>query len=80
VLEIQRALIERSYLKDATGVYDKATVEAMKAFQAKENIPVTGYPTAHALQRLKLSPSPTSISSATPQAGVPPDANQSKEQ
>lgn len=59
VLEIQRALIERGFLKKATGVYDRATVEAMKAFQAAEGLEVTGYPTAHALHRLGLSLGPT---------------------
>lgn len=58
VLEIQRALIERGFLAEETGVYDQATIEAMKAFQQAENLPVTGRPTAHVLSRLGLSPRP----------------------
>lgn len=58
VLEIQRALIERGFLAEETGVYDQATIEAMKAFQQAENLPVTGRPTAHVLIRLGLSPRP----------------------
>jgi peptidoglycan hydrolase-like protein with peptidoglycan-binding domain len=63
VLQIQRILMKRGFLKEATGVYDHATVEAMKAFQAAENIAVSGYPTAHALHRLGLSPGPTTTTS-----------------
>ena len=56
VLEIQQALIGKGYLTEpASGQYDPATVGAMKAFQAKENIDVTGYPTAHALKLLGLN-------------------------
>lgn len=68
VLEIQRALIKRGFLKEATGVYDSATVEAMKAFQAAENVAVSGYPTAHALHRLGLSPGPTTTTSKEAEA------------
>ena len=65
VLEIQRALVERGFLKEASGIYDDATVQAMKAFQTAEDITVTGYPTAHALHRLGLSPGRRSTTSAT---------------
>lgn len=78
VLEIQRALIERGFLKTATGVYDAATVEAMKAFQAAENIAVSGYPTAHALHRLGLSLGPTTTTSREERPGEadkPQEAN-----
>jgi hypothetical protein len=55
VLQIQQALANRGfYSGEMTGVYDAATVEAMRQFQAKEKIHVTGYPTAHALKRLGL--------------------------
>jgi hypothetical protein len=37
-----------------TGEYDDATIEAMRRFQTQQKIPVTGYPTAHALKRLGL--------------------------
>jgi hypothetical protein len=56
VIEIQRALRERSlYDGELSGAYDEATVEAMRQFQAGQKIPVTGYPTAHALKRLGLA-------------------------
>jgi hypothetical protein len=55
-LQIQQALKQRGfYTGELTGVYDQATVEAMRSFQAQENIPATGYPTAHALKRLGLA-------------------------
>jgi peptidoglycan hydrolase-like protein with peptidoglycan-binding domain len=75
VLEIQRALVERKFLAEATGVYDNATVEAMKAFQAAEKLPVTGYPTARVLQRLGLSLAPPKPS-ATSENEVAPNSNQ----
>jgi hypothetical protein len=56
VLEIQQALASRGfYRSEMSGVYDDLTVDAMRQFQAKERIPVTGYPTAHALKRLGLA-------------------------
>jgi hypothetical protein len=55
-LQIQQALKQRGfYTGEMTGVYDDATVEAMRRFQTQEKIPVTGYPTAHALKRLGLA-------------------------
>lgn len=56
VVEIQRALAARGmYEGEPTGVYDEATYTAMRDFQMRERIDVTGYPTAHALKRLGLS-------------------------
>lgn len=55
-LQIQQALKQRGfYTGELTGVYDQATFEAMRRFQTTENIPATGYPTAHALKRLGLA-------------------------
>ena len=55
-LQIQRALKQRGfYTGELTGIYDQATIEAMRRFQTQENIPATGYPTAHALKRLGLA-------------------------
>jgi hypothetical protein len=55
VLQIQQALANRGfYAGEMTGVYDSATVDAMRRFQANTGISVTGYPTAHALKRLEL--------------------------
>jgi len=55
-LQIQQALKQRGfYTGELTGVYDEATVEAMRSFQTQEKIPATGYPTAHALKRLGLA-------------------------
>jgi peptidoglycan hydrolase-like protein with peptidoglycan-binding domain len=59
VVEIQQALIKRNYLQaPPTGVYDAATVSAMKAFQTAHKLEPTGYPTAQALDRLGLPPGP----------------------
>jgi len=55
-LQIQQALKQRGfYTGELTGIYDEATVEAMRRFQTQEKIPATGYPTAHALKRLGLA-------------------------
>jgi hypothetical protein len=55
-LQIQQALKKRGfYTGELTGVYDEATVEAMRRFQTQEKILATGYPTAHALKRLGLT-------------------------
>ena len=56
VVEIQRALQERGlYDGELSGSYDETTVESMRQFQNSQKIPVTGYPTAHALKRLGLA-------------------------
>ena len=56
VIQIQKALKDRGFFSsEPTGIYDDETIDGMKAFQAKERIDVTGYPTAHALKRLGLS-------------------------
>jgi hypothetical protein len=56
VNEIQEALASRGFYQgQPTGSYDESTVDAMRRFQLKENISVTGYPTAHALRRLGLA-------------------------
>jgi putative peptidoglycan binding protein len=55
-LQIQQALKQRGfYTGEMTGVYDQATIQAMRSFQTQEKIPATGYPTAHALKRLGLA-------------------------
>jgi Putative peptidoglycan binding domain len=56
VKEIQRALTDRGFYKDElSGTYNESTIDAMRRFQVNEKIPVTGYPTAHALKRLGLA-------------------------
>jgi Putative peptidoglycan binding domain len=56
VIEIQQALASKGFYQgEMSGVYDDSTVDAMRQFQLKENILVTGYPTAHALRRLGLA-------------------------
>jgi hypothetical protein len=56
VLQIQQALNQHGfYFGEMTGVYDDATVDAMRRFQTSEKIPATGFPTAHALKRLGLA-------------------------
>jgi Putative peptidoglycan binding domain len=56
VKAIQRALTNRGFYKEElSGTYDESTIDAMRRFQVNEKIPVTGYPTAHALKRLGLA-------------------------
>jgi len=56
VKAIQRALTEKGFYNDeVSGTYDDSTIDAMRRFQVNEKIPVTGYPTAHALKRLGLT-------------------------
>ena len=56
VIEIQEALAKKGFYQGVpTGVYDETTMEAMRQFQASNQIDVTGYPTAHALKRLGLT-------------------------
>ncbi len=56
VIEIQQALTSQGFFQgEMTGIYDEATVDAMRRFQSSEKISVTGYPTAHALKRLGLT-------------------------
>ena len=55
VLQIQQALVSRGFLSgEASGIYDEATIEAMRQFQVSQKIDSTAYPTAHALTRLGL--------------------------
>ncbi len=55
ISEIQQALIKRGFLEtEPSGNYDDATIDAMSRFQKSQKIRVTGYPTAHALNRLGL--------------------------
>lgn len=54
-IEIQQALASRGFYRgEMSGIYDEATIDAMRRFQTNEKISVTGYPTAHALKRLGL--------------------------
>ena len=56
VIEIQQALRRKGFFtREPSGIYDEATIDAMTRFQTSEKIPVTGYPTAHALNRLGLA-------------------------
>lgn len=55
VIQIQHALAKRGlYSGETTGIYDEATIDAMRRFQIGSKIAVTGYPTAHSLKRLGL--------------------------
>jgi len=56
VIQIQQALASRGYYSaEMTGLYDEATVDGMRRFQAASKIAATGYPTAQALKRLGLT-------------------------
>ena len=51
--EIQGALIKSGYMNGpASGVYDEATIEAMKKFQAANGMSQTGLPSAALLKKL----------------------------
>jgi len=53
VTEIQNALIKGGYMDGpASGLYDDATIEAMKEFQAKNGMSQTGLPSAPLLKKL----------------------------
>jgi peptidoglycan hydrolase-like protein with peptidoglycan-binding domain len=55
VIQIQQALARQGYFSgEMSGVYDDATVDAMRRFQLDHRIGATGYPTAQALKRLGL--------------------------
>ena len=56
VIEIQTALMNAGYLEgQPTGQYDGATVGAMKEFQAANNLPASGTPSALSLKKLGVS-------------------------
>lgn len=53
VTEIQTALIKAGYMDGpASGLYDDATIDAMKDFQARNGMPQTGLPSAPLLKKL----------------------------
>lgn len=53
VTELQNALIKAGYMDGpASGLYDDATIEAMKEFQAKNGMSQTGLPSAPLLKKL----------------------------
>lgn len=53
VTEIQNALIKAGYMDGpASGLYDDATIDAMKQFQAKNGLSQTGLPSAPLLKKL----------------------------
>ena len=53
VSEIQTALIKAGYLDGpASGLYDEATIDAMKQFQSKNGMSQTGLPSATLLKKL----------------------------
>ena len=53
VTEIQTALIKAGYMDGpASGLYDDATIEAMKEFQARNGMSQTGLPSAPLLKKL----------------------------
>lgn len=53
VTEIQNALIKAGYMDGpASGLYDDATIDAMKEFQARNGLSQTGLPSARLLKRL----------------------------
>jgi murein L,D-transpeptidase YcbB/YkuD len=56
VSEIQNALIKSGHMTaPASGEYDQSTVEAMKAFQARNGLRQTGLPSATTLKKLSVA-------------------------
>lgn len=75
VRQIQRALIQAGYLTgQPTGVWDQATTDAMRRYQAANGFDVTGLPEAKPLMKLGLGPHPLppGVPAATP-ADVDPN-------
>jgi hypothetical protein len=57
--EIQGALIKAGYMEGpASGLYDEATIEAMKKFQAAHGLSQTGLPSAPLLKKLGVPKRP----------------------
>jgi peptidoglycan hydrolase-like protein with peptidoglycan-binding domain len=55
VIQIQQALLTRGFFTgEPNGVYDDATVDAMRQFQINQKINATGFPTAQSLKLLGL--------------------------
>jgi peptidoglycan hydrolase-like protein with peptidoglycan-binding domain len=53
VTEIQNALIKAGFMDGpATGMYDDATIDAMKDYQARNGLSQTGLPSAPLLKKL----------------------------
>lgn len=74
IMEIQTALArENAYEGDPTGVWDSATVAAMKRFQTAQSLTPTGKIDALTLQRLGLGSDVAGKGAPTPQA-LPPAA------
>jgi peptidoglycan hydrolase-like protein with peptidoglycan-binding domain len=56
ITEIQTALIKTGFLDGpASGLYDDATIDAIKQYQAQNGMPQTGLPSARFLKRLGVS-------------------------
>lgn len=70
--EIQQALITRGYLQTTpSGTWDAATVEALKRFQAEQNLPPTGKITSLSLIALGLGPRRNPLTASTQAPPVP---------
>jgi len=76
--EIQSALVERGYLKkDASGVWDTDSADALRRFQQDQNLEATGKLNSLSLIALGLgpkhtSPAPAAAAPHTPPAAQPP--------
>lgn len=84
VSEIQTALAKRGYFSGTpNGRYDDSTKDAMRRFQADNNLTVSGLPSARTLKLLGLSTTQSQMSTLSrgPQAGniqVPQTASEKK--
>jgi hypothetical protein len=81
--EIQQALAAKGYLKpeDATGVWNQGSVDALKRFQAEQNIESTGKINSLSLIALGLGPKHETATAKPPAAPQPPapDAGQGRD-
>ena len=72
--EIQQALVDRGYLRnEASGSWDKQSTEALKQFQAENDLSPTGKLSSLSLIRLGLGPKrETSVPAPPEPADIPP--------
>jgi murein L,D-transpeptidase YcbB/YkuD len=73
-IEIQKALVERGYLQDASGNWGADSVEALKKFQKDQRLPSDGKLGALSLRALGLGPRRGDTIEDAITAGVLPSA------
>jgi hypothetical protein len=71
--EIQQALVVRGFLARgrATGVIDRETRRALRAFQASQSLPATGLPGYETVERLGLNAQSVFLATKRPRSPPP---------